>query len=247
MNTLIQAHRGASYFRPENTLEAFAAAIEQGADGIELDVHLSKDGEIVVAHDEKLERVSDGTGHINDYTLKELKLFNFGKLFPDISSCKIPTMSEVFSLVKPSALTLNIELKTTEYQYPDLCEKLIALAREYSMKDRIIYSSFNHYSLQEIKKIEPNARIGLLYQMGMVDPWVYADYLGAYAIHPHYYIISALPETVDRCHENGVKVNVWTVDKDDAIEQMLKSGVDGIITNRPDIAITVRKTYTKCT
>ena len=236
MKTLIHAHRGASAYRPENTLEAFSLAIEQKADTIELDVHLTKDGKIVVAHDERLERVSNGTGYINDHTLDELKSLNFGKLFKDGPVCRIPTMAEVFSLVRPSSLTLNIELKTTERLYPELPEKITAMADEYAMGDRVIYSSFNHYSLQEIKKLKPSAKTGLLYQLGMVDPWVYANYVNAYAIHPHYYVIAALPETVERCHENGIKVNVWTVDESEAIKQMLKCGVDGIITNKPDIA-----------
>jgi len=237
---LIQAHRGASACCPENTLEAFAAAIEQGADGIELDVHLTKDGEIVVAHDARLERVSNGTGHINDHTLEELKSLDFGKLLSNGPVCRIPTLSEVFSLVKPSGLFVNVELKTTERQYPDLPAKLLALAGEYAMGERVIYSSFNHYSLKEIKTRDPKARIGLLYELGMVDPWVYANYVGADAIHPHYFVIAALPETVGRCHEHGVKVNVWTVDESDAVKLMLKCAVDGIITNKPETAVACR-------
>jgi len=242
METMIQAHRGASAYCPENTLEAFSKAIEQGADGIELDVHLSKDGEIVVAHDERLERVSNGTGYINDLTLEELKSLDFAKLHPS-TVCRIPTLAEVFSLVKPSSLSVNIELKTTERLYPGLCEKLVGLAEEFGVGERILYSSFNHYSLREIKQLNPKAKIGLLYQLGMVDPWVYANYVGADAIHPHYYIIAMLPETVGRCHENGVKVNVWTVDDGESIKLMLKSGVDGIITNKPDVAAACRGAF----
>jgi glycerophosphoryl diester phosphodiesterase len=149
-------------------------------------------------------------------------------------------LREVFELLKPTALTANIELKTTERLYPELPEKLLALASEYAMADRALYSSFNLYSLMEIKKISPQAKIGLLYELAMVDPWVYANYVKADAIHPYYYVIAALPETVGRCHENGVLVNVWTVDDPEAIKQMLKCGVDGIITNRPDIAAAIR-------
>jgi len=247
MKTMIQAHRGASAYCPENTLEAFSKAIEQGADFIELDVHFSKEGEIVVAHDARLERVSNGTGYINDYTLEELKALDFGLATCTWSSsgtiCRIPTLAEVLSLVKPSSLAVNIEVKTIERLYPGLCEKLIGLAEEFAMGERILYSSFNHYSLCEIKQIDPKAKIGLLYELGMVDPWVYANYVKADAIHPHYYVIAALPETVKRCHENGIKVNVWTVDDPDAIKLMLKSGVDGIITNKPDVAIACRDAY----
>jgi len=242
---LIQAHRGASTCRPENTLEAFTAAIEQGADGIELDVHLTKDGEIVVAHDARLERVSNGTGYINDHTLEELKSLDFGKLSSNSRLangpvCRIPTLSEVFTLVKPSGLFVNVELKTTERLYIDLPAKLLALAGEYAMGERVIYSSFNHYSLREIKTRDPEAKIGLLYELGMVDPWVYANYVGADAIHPHYFVIAAMPETVERCHEHGVKVNVWTVDDPDAVKLMLKCAVDGIITNKPETAVACR-------
>ncbi len=257
MKTMIQAHRGASAYLPENTLEAFALACEQKADGIELDVHLTKDGEIVVAHDERLERVSNGTGYINDLTLEELKSLDFGKTLADKSAGKdslerkpsqiyrIPTLAEVYGLIQNTPLSVNIELKTTERLYPELPEKLIPLAREYSMEKRVLYSSFNHYSLQAIKQLDQSAKTGLLYQLGMVDPWVYANYVGAYAIHPHYFVIAALPETVTRCHENGIKVNVWTVDDPQAIDLMLKCGVDGIITNKPDAAISRRDNFTR--
>ena len=240
VKTLIQAHRGSTTRHPENTLEAFSAAIKQGADGIELDVHLSKDGEIIVAHDARLERISNGEGYINDYTLEELKSLDIGWFSLDRDAYRIPTLSEVFSLVKPSGLFVNVELKTTERLHPDLPAKLLALAREYAMEERVIYSSFNHYSLKQIKALNPKARIGLLYELGMVDPWVYAKYVGADAIHPHYFVIAALPETVKRCHEHGIEVNVWTVDEPEAVKLMLKCAVDGIITNKPDIALACR-------
>ena len=239
MKTLVFAHRGASARCPENTLEAFSAAVELGAEGIELDVQLSKDGEIVVAHDERLERVSDGTGYLNDHTLKELKSLDFSKPLPG-AVCRIPELAEVFSLIKPSALKINIELKNTERLYPELPEKLLALVNKYGMEERVIYSSFNHYSLLHIKKIDSRAKTGILYDLGMVDPWVYARYVKSEAIHPHYYAIAALPEIVERCHENAVSVNVWTVDDPGAVNLMIKCGVDMIITNKPDIAAACR-------
>ena len=240
MKTMIQAHRGASAYRPENTLEAFSLAIEQGADGIELDVHLSKDREVVVAHDERLERVSDGIGYISDHTLEELKMLDFSKPVPGSPACRIPTLREVLTLIKPTQLMVNVELKTTEFLYPQLPEKLISLAREFAMEERVLYSSFNHYSLMQLKKVKPDAKTALLYELGIVDPWVYANYVNAHAIHPNYRVIAMLPETVAHCHVNGVKVNVWTVNDPQAISLMLKSGVDGIITNNPDTAVACR-------
>jgi glycerophosphoryl diester phosphodiesterase len=238
MKTIILAHRGASAYLPENTMEAFSLAIEQGADGFELDVHLTKDGEIVVAHDERLERVSNGTGLLNDYTLEQLKSLDFGKLANRVY--RVPTLAEVFSLAKPAGLTINIEMKIDERIYPDLPEKLTSLTKEYSMEDQVIYSSFNHYYLQLIKKYEPSAKTGLLYDLALIDPWVYAKYTGAYAIHPNYRVIAALPETVVKCHENGIKVNVWTVDDPRIIKLMMKYEVDCIMTNKPDIAVACR-------
>jgi len=245
MKTQVFAHRGASTRLPENTLEAFSAAVELGADGIELDVHLTKDGEIVVAHDEQLERVSNGTGHINDHTLKELKALDFGMLFGDLENVdgtifRIPTLAEVFLLAKNSALKLNVELKNTDRFYPELPQKLLTLAKQYGMEERIIYSSFNHYSLAHFKKIDPTVKIGLLYEFGLVDPWVYANYLKADAIHPNYLIIAALPDTVKHCHENNVMVNVWTPNDPDAIKLMLMYEVDTIITDNLEIAAAYR-------
>ena len=235
--TRIQAHRGASAYRPENTLEAFALAAEQGADGIELDVHMTKDGYIVAAHDETLDRVSNGTGYINNYTLAELKKLNFNKTHPDGPACIIPTLDEVYALAVKTGLMLNIELKTNQFAYPEMPEKLIGMEREYNMGERVIYSSFNHYSLTALKQINPEAKTGLLYSACLVDPWVYAGYLAADAIHPHYSIIAARPEIVSKCHEHDILVNVWTVDTPDIINNMLEFGVDAVITNKPDLAL----------
>jgi len=115
-------------------------------------------------------------------------------------------------------------------------KNLLKLEKEYAMEGRVIYSSFNHYSLMEIKQHNKSAQIGILYDIGMVDPWVYAAYINATAIHPHYSIIAALPETVAACHKHGIEVNVWTVDDPAAMKYMLALGVDNLITNTPDVA-----------
>lgn len=105
----IFAHRGASAYAPENTLEAFQLAVDQGAHGVELDVHLCRSGEIVVAHDETVDRVSDGTGRILDMTLQELKALHFNKTHPEFPDARIPTLEEVFQLLAPTGLEINIE------------------------------------------------------------------------------------------------------------------------------------------
>jgi len=245
MKTKILAHRGASAYRPENTMEAFHLAVEQGADGFELDVHLSKDGHVVVTHDFTLDRLSNGHGHVCDYDLADLKKLNFNKNIPGCVACQIPTLAEVFALVAETSLVVNVELKTTEALYPQMPAKLLQLEQEYGMTGRVTYSSFNHYSLLAIKQLSPEAKIELLYDLGLVDPWVYAKYVSAAAVNPHYLIVKALPDTVARGHENGIKVNVWTVDSPEDIALMLKLGVDTIITNKPDVALQVRKTLNK--
>ena len=240
MKTKIIAHRGASAYRPENTIEAFSLALEQRADGIELDVHLTKDGRVVVAHDERLERVSNGTGCINNYTLSELKELSFNALLPDQPECRIPTLEEVFDLVKHSNAIVNVELKTTEFAYPELSEKLLKIEREYAMKGRVIYSSFNHYSLLKLRELDHEAKIGLLYDLGMVDPWVYAKHVSANAIHPQCNSIAIMPEIVALCHENGLMVNVWVVNDRQMMEAMFRCGTDIVITDYPDEAVACR-------
>jgi len=240
MKTKILAHRGASAYRPENTIPAFELAIEQKAEGLELDVHLSKDGEVVVAHDLTLERVSDGKGRICDYNIAELKKLNFSKPIPGYQPTTVPHLAEVYQLVANTDLIVNVELKTTEELYPTLPEKLVQLEKEYNMKGRVIYSSFNHYSLLAIKHLNPEAEIGLLYDLGLVDPWAYAKHVKAEAINPHYYVLMALPETVARCHKEGIKVNTWTVDDPRVIGFLLSQNVDILMTNKPDIAMGVK-------
>ena len=160
---LVFAHRGASGYAPENTIVSFKKAMELGADGFELDVQLTKDGEIVVIHDEWLERLTDGKGFVRDYTLEQLRELNFNKNFPEYGIQRVRTLKEVYELVKDSDIEINVELKTGIFDYPGIVEKVLALAEEMNMKDRVIYSSFNHYTCVKIRELLPDARIGFLY------------------------------------------------------------------------------------
>ena len=235
MKSKIWAHRGASFYAPENTLEAFDIAVKQKADGIELDVQLSKDGQPVVIHDETIDRVSDGTGYVRDYNLNELKKFNFGKLFPHFGFCVIPTLEEVYGLLKQTDLTINVELKTGIIFYEGIEEKLVNLAQRMNMEDRIIYSSFNHYSLLNLKKIKKDAKIGLLVSDIYVDVLDYAVKLGADALHPMGYMLR-LPGFIEESKAKKMKLHVWTVDDEEEIKLLNAYGTDAIITNKPVIA-----------
>ena len=237
MKSQIWAHRGASFYAPENTLEAFDIAVKQKADGIELDVQLSKDGELVVIHDETIDRVSDGTGFVKDYNLNELKKFNFGKLFPHFGFSAIPALEEVYRLLKPTDLIINIELKTGIIFYKGIEEKLIKLAKKMNMEDRIIYSSFNHYSLLKLREIKKDVKMGLLVSDLYVDILDYAVKLGADALHPIGYMLK-LPGFIEESKAKNMKLHVWTVDDDEEIRLLNAQGIDAIITNKP---VTARK------
>ena len=133
MNQYIFGHRGASAYAPENTLEAFKLAADMGAHGVELDVHICKSGELVVAHDETVDRVSDGHGLIKDMTLSELKALHFNKTHPEYKDARLPTLQEVFQLLRPTGLRINVELKNSAIDYPELEKRVIELAVQENM------------------------------------------------------------------------------------------------------------------
>lgn len=149
------AHRGASAYAPENTMTAFEKAIELGAQGLELDVQLSSDGKLVVIHDEKLDRTSNAKGWVKDKTLDELKSLDFGSWFSKaFAGEKIPLLDEVMELISAWDGILNIEIKSGVVIYPDIEQKVAAAISKFNMHDRIIVSSFNHYSLVNLRKID---------------------------------------------------------------------------------------------
>ena len=241
MKQKIYGHRGASAYAPENTLEAFEKAAQMGADGVELDVHLTRDGELVVTHDETIERVSDGSGFVKDLTLKELKALRFNKTHPEYRDARIPTLEEVFSLLKPTGLEINIELKNSLIDYPELEKKTIELAARTFPLDRILFSSFNHYSMQRVKAIDKSLQCGLLYTATLVEPWEYAKKAGADALHPDFAEVITPGGMCARAHEAGIRVNTWTVNSVEDIRKVLREGADIVITNYPDIACQERE------
>ena len=235
---VIIAHRGASTKAPENTLPAFKKAIELGAGGIELDVQLSSDGYLVVIHDEKVDRISDGKGLVKDKTFAELRNLDFGGWFSkEFEGVRIPLLEEVLELFADWNGMLNIEIKNGPVFYPGI-EKAVADAmRNTGMTGRTIVSSFNHYSLVEIRKLDSDVRTAPLYMEGLYEPWVYAKQIGASAIHPLFYNI--VPEVMKGCIMNGIEVNPFTIDQPEYIKMVAMAGVSGIITNVPDIALKI--------
>ena len=251
----IWAHRGASGHAPENTLAAFELAEELGADGIELDVQLTRDGIPVVIHDERVDRVADGTGLVRDFTLQELRGLNVNKNFPAYGRTEIPTLSEVYDWIKHTDLTVNLELKNGQIDYEGLEEKVLRLAEEKGIADQILYSSFNHRSMLRLKRLWPAARIAFLYSDGFLDMAAYGVRYGAWALHPSLANIlsdkpaagrdgrsegnasgsSAFPSSASRlieeCHQKGLRVHVWTVNEKTDMQRLKEWGADAVITN----------------
>ncbi|SCY10281.1 Glycerophosphoryl diester phosphodiesterase [Lachnospiraceae bacterium XBB2008] len=232
----VWAHRGASGYLPENTLEAFNLAADMGADGIELDVQFTRDRQLVVIHDERIERTSDGQGAVADMTLYQLRQYNYNRTIPDDTQYDIPTLSEVLELIRPNGMIINIELKTGVNFYPGIEQATVDLVRKYGMEDRVIYSSFNHESLIRLKEYAPDAECGVLYSTGIADPASYAKVLGMQAIHPSVGCVK-YPGLPEHCKDNGIRMHVWTVNSEAQMEQMRQLGVDAIITNYPDVAL----------
>lgn len=193
----IWAHRGCSYAFPENTLAAFRAACEvPGITGIELDVQLSKDGQVVIFHDEKIDRLMDAEGNVGDYSLEELQKMRFRDWDyagheaggAEESRMCIPTLEEVLRLVKPYSaeknIKINIELKNSVVRYKGMEEKVLALVGQYGMEGYIVYSSFNPESLQLLKRLDPSVETGIL-QTAVSKCLELAGQCGADALHPH--------------------------------------------------------------
>lgn len=145
----IYAHRGFSGKYPENTILAFKKCLDMDIYGIELDVHRTKDGKIVVIHDEKVDRTFNGHGFVKDFTLRKLKTLNSSfEGYQNNKECKIPTLEEVLILISPTDLILNIELKTDKINYPNIEKDVLELILKYNMKNRVLISSFNSNSLK---------------------------------------------------------------------------------------------------
>lgn len=239
MKTQVWAHRGASAYAPENTLEAFSLAAEQGADGVELDVQLTRDHQLVVAHDETIDRVSDGFGYIKDHTLSQLKKLHFNKLFPEYRQASIPTLREVYELLKPTGLVINVELKTGIVRYERIEEEALSLAAEMGMKDRIIYSSFYHPSLVRLRELDPSVYTGLLYSDGWLDVASYGrNRVHVNALHPALYHMQD-KDLVPAAMAWELGLHVWTVNEEPHMEMLVKQGIEAIITNKPDLCRSV--------
>ncbi|MDQ0213813.1 glycerophosphoryl diester phosphodiesterase [Oikeobacillus pervagus] len=242
--TLIFAHRGFSSLQPENTMQAFQAAYKAGADGIEIDVQLTKDGEIVVIHDEKVDRTTNGKGYVKDYLLTDLKKLDASYKFKKkIKKYRIPTLAEVFQWMTENEMICNIELKNNKIQYEFLEEKVIQLIREFHFEHRVILSSFNHYSIVHCYQIAPDIEIAPLYSNGIFMPWLYAKSINAKAIHPNVKTLNA--DIIQSSLNDQIQVRPYTINDPKVMEWLYSLQCSAIITDDPEKAITVKKLQRK--
>jgi glycerophosphoryl diester phosphodiesterase len=230
------AHRGASHEAPENTLAAFLLAAELGADGIELDVHLSKDGEVVVIHDFVLETTTDGQGPVQDRTLAELKELDAGSRYdPLFAGQRIPTFQEVIETIGRHLL-LNVELKTKSVRDDRLTRAVVRILEENHLLDRVVVSSFNPLALRQVRQLNPWIPLGLLYAPGLPlllrSPWA-RHLLRPEALHPHHTTVD--DQYVRWARAQGYRIHTWIVDEPGNMWQLMRQGVDIIITRRPDL------------
>ena len=230
------AHRGASAAAPANTLAAFRLAAEMGADGVELDVQLARDGEVVVIHDFAVDSTTNGRGAVREMTLAQLKELDAGSWFdPAFAGERIPTLQEVFDAIG-HRLLVNVEIKSLPLRGRGLEAEVVRLIEDNNLVHRVIVSSFNPLSLRKVKGFNPNVTTALLYGprqslllrhawLGSVTPHEFR--------HPHYSMVNE--RFLGWARQKGYRVNTWTVDEVDEMRRLIALGVDGIITDCPDL------------
>lgn len=238
---LVVAHRGGAALAPENTLAAFENALKIGVDMVECDVHLSKDGELIVMHDSIVSRTTDGSGAIRDLTLAEIKKLNAAAKFPDKrwSPQAVPTLEEVLDLVKGKA-GIQIEIKVVGLErYSGIEQKVVAAVNARGMTNDVIVISFDFPTIQEIKKIEPHIKTGALvrsdWAMMRSTEQMFREIqsTGADYFMPAYGVLTE--EMVQLFHARGLKIGAWTVNAEADMRRLAGLGVDAITSDRPDV------------
>ncbi|WBL12936.1 glycerophosphodiester phosphodiesterase [Sutcliffiella sp. NC1] len=237
-NTKVFAHRGAAGTHPENTMIAFQEALRVGADGVELDVHLTKDNVPVVIHDETVNRTTNGSGWIKEYYYDDLRKLDAGSWFDEeFTGCTIPSLEEVLQWIAKTSLQINIELKNGIVRYENIEKIVIDLVHKYNLKDRVIISSFNHYSLVEVNKCAPEIETAILFMEGLYKPWEYAKTIGATGLHC--YLPVAVPELLEGANIEGMPVRPFVVNEEKHIAALVRGGCSAIITDWPKQAIKI--------
>lgn len=235
------SHRGANKEAPQNTIPAFKKSIEIGVDGFETDIHLTSDGVPVVCHNYTIDETSNGQGEIKSMTLEQLRTYDFGSYFHEkFKNTQLPTLEEFLDLCENADIEImNIEIKPPLDGNMEIVKKTIDAVKAHGLFDKLLISSFDANVLIECKNVDSKCKTGFLYAPNkshfyttMLFGYVkFAKKIKADYLHPHYYTVTK--RYVDRLHKNGIKVNVWTVNKPETVNKLLKYGVDGLITDVP--------------
>jgi glycerophosphoryl diester phosphodiesterase len=239
----IAAHRGGARLWPENSVTAFRGAIGLGVDFVELDVHQTRDGEVVVVHDPTLERTTTGRGTVRDLMWAELATVAIRGTTDE----RLPRLADVLALLRPTLIGLLLEIKTGPggERYPGIEERVLALVQSGGLTDRTLIMAFEWTILERLRALSPTVRLtGLLSQrgaeraggVGAVAPRLKA--LGANDLGIERTLLT--PEAVRAAHDAGLSIGVWTVNEPEELGRALAAGVDYVTTDQPDLALRLR-------
>lgn len=222
--TVVFGHRGYPAKFAENSLEGFRCAVENGAEGIEFDVHLTKDGVPIVMHDERVDRTTDGTGFIKDFTLEKLRLLHLSNGEP------VPMLREVFQLLDGQDIMINLEFKTSIIHYPGIEKKVLAMASDYYFLHPIIYSSFDYVTLKNCQEIDPQQIYCYLTDEDVANCTKLVQDNHFAGIHPGKFLPA----------QKEITQRIWTVDDPEAAKEYFQRHVAGIFTNNYPAMIKLR-------
>lgn len=228
---LVTGHRGVAGLEPENTIRSFKRALALGVDQVELDVHFTKDRELVVIHDATVDRTTSGSGHVLAYTLDEIQRLDAGE------GERVPTLQDVIDLVKGQAV-LQIELKGLGVE-----EAVVKKVEENGIVDEVVITSFRHYMVRKVKTFNPRVSTGVLFLGLPLDASRLARDAGAEGLHANVNYLDG--HLVEDGHRYGLKVRAWNTDNPEQMRWLIDLGVDAIGSNRPDILMDVVKTHNR--
>jgi len=228
MKIKVFGHRGCAGLEPENTIRAFKRAIDLGVDLIEFDVRMTRDKKLVVIHDEKLDRTTNGIGFVKDFNFAEIRKFDAGK------GEKIPSLEETINFLKNKKPIIVIEIKE-----PETTEKILEIIKKEKLEDKVLIVSFWLDALKKLKKIDPKIKTGVLFGKKVKNMISLIKEIKADGLGLEYHSIDK--EIVKDCHKENFKINAWTVNEFEDIRKMIKLGVDTISSNYPNRVLEILK------
>jgi len=236
--TKVIGHGGAKGYAPKDTRASFKRALELGVDAVELDLHQTRDGTPVVYHDPYLDRTTQHRGLIGEKWIQELKNMDVGSWFsPQFKNERILTLDEAMDFILGKA-ELIIELKQArrnrDVRYEGLERYVCQAIQKRDAYEKVVVTSFDHFSLLEVKKLDPKVKVGMLFGANWLTLWEEANKLNPYAILPHW--VFTTQELVEEAHKCGIRVYVWVVNEESWMRKLFYWGVDGIVTDYPDKA-----------